>query len=137
MTKTKIGEKGLKEADIKERDKLTQQLEEAFSEVEQSINNYQQHVEAINGWIIKMREKFQAYYVDRSKDWQGSKDGASSVYESFEDQWDSFGELEGFEDKLEEMRELLKTWMSDLENLPEHPERRTKAPEIKLFSRKI
>jgi hypothetical protein len=132
---TKIGEKGLNAQDIKERDSLSDQLEKAFSEVEQSINKYQQRVDEINGWLIEMREKFQAYYDDRSGNWQQSKDGGSSVYdESIKNDWDNFRYLEGFEDQ-EEMRDLLETWVSDLKKLPKRPDRRTKA--TPLFTRKL
>ena len=55
MTKTKIGEQGLKDEDIKERDKLSQKLVEAFSDVEDCIGE-------INGWLEDMRGKFHTYY---------------------------------------------------------------------------
>jgi hypothetical protein len=74
MTKTKIGEQGLKDEDIKERDKLSQKLVEAFSDVEDCIGE-------INGWLEDMRGKFHTYYGDRSEDWKQSKGGASSVYD--------------------------------------------------------
>ena len=134
---TKIGEKGLNAQDIKERDSLSDQLEKAFSQVEQSINKYQQRVDEINGWLIEMREKFQAYHDARSGDWQQSKDGASPVYESFKNDWDNFRYLEGFEDQLEEMHDLLETWVSDLKKLPKHPDRRTEVPIPQLFTRKL
>ena len=130
MTKTKIGEQGLKDEDIKERDKLSQKLVEAFSDVEDCIGE-------INGWLYDMRGKFHTYYGDRSKDWQQSKDGASSGYDSFMDEWDNFKEPEGFEDKLEEMRDLLETWVSGLKELREHPDRRTEKPKPQLLTRKL
>ncbi len=130
MTKTKIGERGLRDEDIKERDKLTQQLVEAFSTVEDCIGE-------INVWLNDMREKFHTYYDDRSDDWKESKDGSSSVYESFTDEWDNFREPEGFENKLEEMRDLLEAWVSGLKELPEHTDRRTEALKAQLFTRKL
>ena len=130
MTKTKIGEQGLKDEDIKERDKLSQKLVEAFSDVEDYIGE-------INDWLEDMRGKFRTYYGDRSKDWQQSKGGASSVYDSFTDEWDNFKEPEGFEEKLVEMRDLLETWVASLKDLPKEPSRRTKVPKAQLFTRKL
>jgi hypothetical protein len=49
MTKTKVGEKGLRDPDIEERDKLILKLAKAFTEVEQSFINYQQRAGEING----------------------------------------------------------------------------------------
>ena len=137
MTKTKIGEQGLSAQDIKERDSLSDQLEEAFGQVKQSIDKYQQRVDEINGWLIEMKEKFQAYYDARSDEWKESKDGAVCKYESFKDDWDNFRELDGFEDQLEEMSDLLETWVSGLKELPEHPDRRTEKHQPQLFTRKL
>jgi hypothetical protein len=83
-----------------------------------------------------MRDMFQAYYDDRSDNWKESKD-ESVVYDSFKDQWDGSGKLEEFEDILQKMRDSIETWVSALEELPDHPDRRTKAREVKLFSRKL
>ncbi|PZU98834.1 MAG: hypothetical protein DCE90_03230 [Pseudanabaena sp.] len=136
MTKTKVGEKGLRDSDIRERDKLILKLAKAFTEVEQSINNYQKRVDEINGWLDEMRDMFQAYYDDRSDNWKESKD-ESVVYDSFKDQWDGFSKLEEFEDILENMRDSVENWVSDLEELPDHPDRRTKPRKGKLFSRNL
>jgi hypothetical protein len=133
MTNTKIGERGLRDEDIEERDKLSQKLEKAFSEVEDCIGE-------INSWVDEMREKFQAYYTDRSDDWKESKDGPVIVYESFTNKWDNFKEQEEFESKLEEMRDLLETWVLDLKNLPVQPGPRPKKPKVKqsrLFRRNL
>ena len=137
MANTKIGEQGLKHQDIEERNRLIQKLIDAFSKIEESVNSYQENVDEINGWLDEMRDKFDVYSTERSEEWKESKDGASSIYTDFQDEWKELDRLEGFESTLEKMRESMDDWLSDLKNLPKNPKRRTKRQEIKLFRREL
>jgi hypothetical protein len=102
MQKTKKGETGLTDLQIKRKEELVKELRIRFEYVLAAINCYNATLNEANEFVGEMREIFENYYGDREDNWEH----AESYYE-FLKEWQDIElnnfEIEDYSTALEEL----------------------------------
>ncbi|MEA5486499.1 MULTISPECIES: hypothetical protein [Pseudanabaena] len=102
MQKTKKGETGLTDLQIKRKEELVKELRIRFEYVQAAIDSYNATLKEANEFVGEMREIFENYYRDREDNWEH----ANSYYD-FVKEWQGIEldnlEIEDHSTALEEL----------------------------------